>query len=113
MWQASALILQHLMHKVPQGDFRVLLVHNPDFNEILPEVRVDLALSGHTHGGQVRLPWLGAPIVPSCFGHKYAAGLVQSPRSPVYVSRGLGMANVPIRFNCRPEVTLLRLRRPQ
>jgi len=86
-----------------------LLVHNPDFTEMLPEGRIDLVLCGHTHGGQVRVPLLGPPVVPSCFGQKYASGLVAGPRTIVYVNRGIGLIPPPIRFNCRPEITMFRL----
>ena len=85
-------------------------MHNPDFTEMLPEGRIDLILCGHTHGGQVRLPFIGAPVVPSCFGQKYASGLVHGPGTLVYVNRGLGLIAPPVRFLCRPEITLLRLR---
>jgi hypothetical protein len=93
---------------------RLLLSHNPDVAERLPApadeaVRVDLMLSGHTHGGQVRLPLLGTPIVPSSYGDKYAAGLVRGPRFPVYVSAGLGVTILPLRFRARPEITVIEL----
>ncbi len=110
-WQPAADRLAALLTDIPQEEPRLLLVHNPDFTEMLPPGRVDLALCGHTHGGQVRLPLIGAPIVPSCFGQKYRSGLVQGPRTLVYVNRGIGLVSPPIRLNCRPEVTLLRLRR--
>lgn len=110
LWQPAADALARLLGEIPADEARVLLVHNPDFTEMLPEGRVDLALCGHTHGGQVRLPLVGAPIVPSCFGQKYAAGLVAGPRTTVYVNRGIGVIAPPVRFNCRPEITLLRLK---
>ncbi len=90
---------------------RLLLSHNPDVAERLPErgPRVDLLLSGHTHGGQVRLPLVGAPIVPSSYGGKYARGLVRGPRSWVYVSAGLGVTILPMRFLARPEITVIEL----
>jgi predicted MPP superfamily phosphohydrolase len=99
-----------MLKDVPVDEPRLLLVHNPDFTEMLPEGRIDLALCGHTHGGQVRVPFLGAPVVPSFFGNKYASGLVQGPKTQVYVNRGIGLIAPPVRLNCRPEVTLLRLR---
>lgn len=110
LWQPAADALARLLEAIPPDDARILLVHNPDFTEMLPEARVDLALCGHTHGGQVRLPLLGAPIVPSCFGQKYAGGLVAGPQTTVYVNRGIGVIAPPVRFNCRPEITLLRLK---
>ena len=111
LWQKSSDVLAALLKGIPADEPRLLLVHNPDFVEMLPEGRIDLALCGHTHGGQVRLPFIGAPLVPSCFGQKYVSGLVQGPSTLVYVNRGVGLIVPPVRFNCRPEVTLLRLRR--
>jgi len=105
----AAAELAGMLESIPAEAPRLLLVHNPDFAEMLPEGRIDLVLSGHTHGGQVRLPLFGPPIVPSCFGQKYAAGLVAGPRAPVYVNRGIGLIPPPIRLNCRPEITRLRL----
>jgi hypothetical protein len=110
MWQETRDALAALLEGIPADEPRLLLVHNPDFVEMLPEGRIDLALCGHTHGGQVRLPFIGAPVVPSCFGRKYASGLVQAPSTLVYVNRGIGVIPTPVRFNCRPEVTLLQLR---
>lgn len=90
---------------------RVLLCHHPDYAEYLPEgERVDVMLSGHTHGGQVRLPFSIAPILPSNFGQKYSGGLVDLNWSTkVYVSRGIGVVMIPVRLNCPPELTLIRL----
>jgi len=96
---------------VPPDAPRLLLVHNADFME-RPEVQVqrfDLVLAGHTHGGQVRLPGLGALIVPSSYGQKYAGGMVRLPNALVYVSRGIGLISPPVRFLCRPEIALIRL----
>ena len=95
---------------------RIVLAHQPDTAEH-PELtspgspRVDLMLSGHTHGGQVRFPFIGAPIIPSRFGQKYAGGLVRSPRFPVIVSRGIGMSGLPVRFGVPPEIVEITLTR--
>ena len=70
--------------------------------------RVDLMLSGHTHGGQVRVPGFGTPMVPSRYGQKYASGLVQGPVCPVFISRGLGTAIMPLRFRVVPEIAVIR-----
>lgn len=96
---------------VPEGMPRLLLSHNPDVAEEIRGVRFDLQLSGHTHGGQVSLPMIGTPLVPSLYGSKYAGGLVQGPGWPVIVSRGVGMAVTPVRLNVPPEVSLIILRR--
>jgi predicted MPP superfamily phosphohydrolase len=98
---------------VPPEMPRILLSHNPDVTEQdaigAAEVRVDLILSGHTHGGQVRLPVVGTPVVPSAYGQKYAQGLVQGPACRVQVSAGVGMGVLPVRMGVPPEVVLIRL----
>ncbi len=93
------------------GDAVVLLQHNPDYAETLRDPRVSLMLSGHTHGGQVVLPFFGAPIVPSAYGQKYRDGLVRAPATQGFVTRGGGAMFPPVRFRCPPEVALLTLRR--
>jgi predicted MPP superfamily phosphohydrolase len=84
----------------------LLLTHNPD---LLPEVpeRIRLTLAGHTHGGQVRIPLLGRPIVPSRHGEQYAAGLVIDEGRRMFVTTGLGMSILPVRFLVPPEIALL------
>jgi len=89
----------------------ILVTHNPDFAEEIQTDKVDLMLCGHTHGGQIALPLLGAPYVPSRFGNKYARGFAQGPRCLVFTSRGIGTVSLPIRFFCRPEVVLLTLKK--
>jgi predicted MPP superfamily phosphohydrolase len=93
---------------------RLLFSHVPDAAEldVLTRAggpRVDLMLSGHTHGGQVRLPFLGTPVVPSDFGQKYAHGLVRGPAFPVIVSAGVGVSILPIRVGVPPEVVEITL----
>lgn len=97
------------------GVVRLLLAHNPDF--VMGPVfaretvrrPIHLVLSGHTHGGQVRLPLLGAPRLPSRYGQLFGGGLVQVAGTLVYVSRGAG-TSWSVRFNCPPEVNVLTLR---
>lgn len=96
---------------VPSDTPRILICHQPDTVE-LPDVRrqrIDLALCGHTHGGQVSLPILGTLVIPSRYGRKYAGGLVQGPTGPVIISRGVGMSILPIRWNVPPEVVVVTL----
>ena len=90
---------------------KILLSHNPDINDdiALMRERVDLVLSGHTHGGQIVLPLVGQPVIPSKFGQKYRVGLVSDGDRQTYISRGVGSLLVPIRLNCRPEATVLTL----
>jgi len=89
----------------------VLLMHEPDFADLCArDSRVSLQLSGHSHGGQVRLPGMGAPVLP-WMASKYDQGLYQVGQMWLYTNRGLGMTGIPVRFNCRPEVTLFTLER--
>ena len=69
---------------------------------------MSLQLSGHSHGGQVRLPFIGAPQLPY-LGTKYPYGLRRVGGMWLYTNRGIGVIAPPIRFNCRPEVTLITL----
>jgi predicted MPP superfamily phosphohydrolase len=104
---------QRALGGLPDDMPRLLLSHNPDVAEELAFVqsgfRVDLMMSGHTHGGQIYLPGMGTPIVPSSYGQKYAQGLVQGPACPVFVCRGLGMSILPLRLGVPPEVAVLEL----
>lgn len=87
------------------------LTHNPDvFPELTPPV--PLVFAGHTHGGQVRIPFLGRPIMPSEFGERYAAGLVREQGRQIYVTTGVGTSIFPVRFLVPPEIAVLTLRRP-
>jgi hypothetical protein len=90
--------------------FSVVLMHNPDSFEHWPRNGGHLILSGHTHGGQVNIPFMGAPIVPSRYGQKYAHGLIGRGDCWMYVSRGIGLIYPPVRFNCRPEIAVLEVR---
>lgn len=95
---------------------RIVLAHQPDTAELdaltqFHSPRVDLMCSGHTHGGQVKIPLIGTPLVPSHYGSKYAGGLVQGPAFPVVISRGIGMSLLPVRFGVPPEIVEITLRR--
>jgi predicted MPP superfamily phosphohydrolase len=93
----------------PEGVFRLCLSHTPDHIAWARRHGIDLVLAGHNHGGQVRLPLLGPLLVPSRYGRRYASGSFHEPPTVMHVSRGLG-GEEPLRYNCRPEVTLLILR---
>lgn len=101
--------LDRALARVPADGCAVLLSHNPDYLEEMDDVRVKLVLSGHTHGGQISIPLLGTPIVPSKYGNRYARGLVRRDGKQVYVTRGVGLSVLPVRFRCRPEISLLTL----
>src|SRR5262249_55399859 len=94
------------LSKVPDGDPVILLAHEPDIMPKVPD-RVALMLSGHTHGGQVRLfGW--SPVVPSRYGNRYAYGHVRE-QCDLIVSGGLGCAIFPVRFGVPPEFVLVSI----
>lgn len=92
-----------------ENDAVILLCHNPDYVEVIRDRRVGLVLSGHTHGGQAVLPFIGAPYVPSKYGQKYLNGLIKTEYTQVFVSKGLGTVTPPLRFCCRPEIVMITL----
>lgn len=92
--------------EVPQ--FRVMLSHTPDHLERARQLSIDLMLAGHTHGGQIKLPGIGPVYSPSLYGCRHAGGEFWCQPTLLHVSRGLSGRH-PIRWNCRPEVTVLEL----
>ena len=99
-----------LMQDVPDSCYSILLAHSPDYVKFAEPYHVDLVLSGHTHGGQIRLPFIGPLAVRIALGRKYAQGLHRFGNTSLYVTRGIGTALVPMRFLCPPEITLIKLR---
>ena len=93
---------------VPFTETKVVAVHEPDFADETARNSIDLQVSGHSHGGQVRIPGYGAPILPK-LGRKYPIGLNRVRNLHVYTNRGIGMVTPPVRLNCSPEVTLITL----
>ena len=91
---------------------RILLAHSPDQFKWAQANDFDLMLAGHLHGGQVRLPLLGAITSPSIHGVRYAAGLFTAGNTVMHVSRGVGSLT-PLRFSCPPEIAMLVLRSQQ
>ena len=94
--------------KVPPGATVIALTHNPDIFPNLPR-SVPLLLAAHTHGGQVNLPLIGTPIVPSRFGPKYTRGHVFENDHHMYVTSGIGTSIMPIRFRVTPEIVILTI----
>ena len=90
----------------------ILMAHEPDYvDEVIQHPRghlVDLMLAGHTHGGQIRLPFLGPLVLPP-LGRKYAEGHFRFNQLQLYVNRGIGTVGLPFRLNCPPEITLITL----
>jgi predicted MPP superfamily phosphohydrolase len=94
-----------------RGDFVLLISHNPDFSEDLPEDAVDLVLSGHTHGGQMTLFGAWAPRVSSKYGQKYRTGIVRNDVTTVIVSNGIGISTpLPIRVYAPAQIVVVTLR---
>src|ERR1700682_377439 len=95
--------------RIPPNDAVIAMTHNPDIFPDIP-ASVALTLAGHTHGGQVNLPFAGRMIVPSRFGQKYAAGHIQEGNRHLFVTTGIGTSILPVRFRVPPEIVLLTLK---
>lgn len=110
------------LEDVPKERFKLLLMHTPDSVGLAVARGVDVILSGHTHGGQVQLPIVGAPFTHSLHGRRMSHGLYRNRRlgnilgyppgrSQLYITRGIGISGLAVRFLCRPEITSITLRR--
>jgi predicted MPP superfamily phosphohydrolase len=102
--------LPSTLRPIPSGEPVVLLAHEPDYADYVARYPVDLQLSGHSHGGQIRLPSIRPLYLPP-LARKYYQGMYKVRNLTLYTSRGLGTIRLPIRLNCAPEVTLITLRR--
>lgn len=101
--------LKKVIAHLPSGFPAILLVHEPDYiGKSAKTHRFALQLSGHSHGGQIRLPFF-KPLALPTGGRKYFIGLNQLEDTMAYTNRGLGMTNLPLRFNSRPEITVFTL----
>jgi predicted MPP superfamily phosphohydrolase len=98
----------HALAEVPADAPLLVATHNPDLFPELPE-RISLTLAGHTHGGQVWLPFFGRPIVPSRYGQRFAIGHIVEDGRHLFVTPGIGTSIVPVRFLVPPEVSVLEL----
>jgi uncharacterized protein len=101
--------LSKTMRGIPSGEAVILLAHEPDFADEAAEFPIDLQLSGHSHGGQIRLPFLPPLYLPE-LAKKYIWGTYHIGPLTLHTSAGLGTIGVPMRLNCPPEITLLTLR---
>lgn len=104
--------LVQLYKDCPPTQARITLAHNPDFIDeyVDKQQHTDFMLSGHTHGGQIRFPLLGAPHM-KLLGHEYVMGLQRKDMMQLYTTRGIGTVGPPVRFLCPPEIVLYTLRR--
>ena len=96
------------LEAVPHDAPVLAITHNPDIFTDMPD-RVSLTVAGHTHGGQVALPLLGPPVVPSVHGQRYAAGWIVEEDRHLFVTPGLGTSIIPVRFLVPPEISILNL----
>jgi uncharacterized protein len=99
--------LNKALADVPAGVYKIALFHSPAYFDQIAG-RVNLCIAGHTHGGQVRIPFLPPLWLPRGCG-RYVEGWYEEDGTKMYVNRGLGMSNLPIRFFCRPEITFFTL----
>ena len=99
-----------ILKNIPKEKPSIVLVHEPDEFPQLP-YDTDLTLSGHTHGGQVRIPFLGSLLTPSSYGERYAKGLKTENGKQLFVSSGIGTSILPVRFCDPPEIVVITLKR--
>jgi predicted MPP superfamily phosphohydrolase len=98
-----------VIDQLSENGAAILLVHEPDFADVSAATgKFDLQVSGHTHGGQIVLPFYGPPILPLS-GRKYPSGLYRVGNMFQYTNRGVGVDRMPIRWNCPAEITLFTL----
>jgi len=107
--RAGNVRLDQVLARLNDQSAAILLAHEPDFADVSAATgKFDLQVSGHTHGGQVVIPYLGTPILPR-LGRKYPSGLYKVRNMFQYTNRGLGANRFALRWNCPPEVTVFTL----
>jgi predicted MPP superfamily phosphohydrolase len=107
LWAGQPNIVATL-RKLDKNAHVVALTHNPDLFPQIP-ARVALTVAGHTHGGQAAIPFIGRPIVPSQFGERFAAGEIVEEERRLFVTTGIGVSILPLRFRVTPEISLLTI----
>jgi len=101
--------VDEIIKDIPENETTIVLAHNPDTADTCNNTKIDLWLCGHTHGGQVNVPFIGTPVLP-VKNRNYSSGLKKSRNNhTVFISRGIGWALYPVRFNCFPEVAIIEL----
>jgi uncharacterized protein len=99
--------LEEAMKGVPPNVYTIAMFHSPIFFEVIAG-KVNLALAGHTHGGQIRIPFVKPFWLPKGSG-PFLEGWYEEKDSRMYVNRGIGMSELPVRFRCPPEVAFITL----
>jgi predicted MPP superfamily phosphohydrolase len=104
--------IEKILENLPKDMFRIVLAHNPESSDFATKHRVDLFISGHTHGGQIIIPFINyAPLLP-VKNKKYSFGIkTNSVNQKVFISKGVGWSIIPFRFNCRSEIPIIVLRK--
>ncbi|MDF2547662.1 MAG: phosphoesterase [Anaerosolibacter sp.] len=106
--------LKQMTHEINEEEFKILLAHRPEKMPIYTDEKVDLVLSGHVHGGQIRMPFLGGIVAPDQgVFPKYAEGVYRDRSTTMVVSRGLGNSIFPQRLFNRPEIVVIKLQREE
>jgi predicted MPP superfamily phosphohydrolase len=104
--------LEKALCRVPQNEFKILLCHNPDVRtHIKNGTKIDITLCGHTHGGQVAIPYISQHFIPIKNPFRYQAGLIKEPYGYTYVNRGIGTLVFPFRMAASPEITCFTLQK--
>ena len=101
--------LEGALEAVPANAFKVVLAHSPEMFDQAAAAGIHLYLCGHTHAGQIRLPWIGAPLLNADCPRAYAHGQWQHGAMLGYTSAGVGCSLLPVRYNCPPEIVLIEL----
>ncbi|HLI17435.1 MAG TPA: metallophosphoesterase [Rhodanobacteraceae bacterium] len=99
------------LRDLPQNKPLLILMHQPHSLRALHGVHFALAMAGHTHGGQVYLPWLTKQVFLWMRDEPYVEGYYDTPQGELFVTRGVGVTGMPLRFNCPPTIDVLELRR--
>ena len=105
-------VVQQLAQMVPAESFKVLLYHSPELMPQVQQLPIELYLCGHTHGGQIRMPWYGALMTSSITGKRYEMGRYTEQGTTLYISRGIGLEGLGaprMRLLCKPEIILFTL----
>lgn len=107
-WTRQPIDVTSALKKINVPGPVIALTHNPDVFPTLPS-GINLTLAGHTHGGQVNIPFIGRPIVPSKYGERYAAGYIIENNRPLFVTTGIGTTGIAVRFRVPPEIAVITL----
>jgi predicted MPP superfamily phosphohydrolase len=109
-WDYDCADLRRALSEVPAGAFKILLAHSPDIIGEASASGIQLYLCGHTHAGQIRLPLIGATLVPAKCERRFLQGRWKQGSMEGYTSSGIGCSMLPVRFGCPPEIGLIELR---